>query len=172
LLGRGFRSAGGLGCGFGAGGGLGLGAGAFFAGALLGGLAKLVLTGELDGALASLLLGARQAAGLRRRRALTAGRSRAARRVVAALGGRRAGEISLRRRMGTRALGLHHHRLGPTVAEALLHRARADRTCAAGLQAQGRASAGGGGSAVVVLVAHALALLSGRADPDQSFQQI
>src|SRR6185295_3060810 len=57
-------------------------------------------------------------------------------------------------------LGLDDHRLGPAMAEALLHRARADRAALPRLEGQGLASARGGVSAVVVLVAHALALLT------------
>src|SRR4051794_41467339 len=63
------------------------------------------------------------------------------------------------------ALGLDDHRLGTAMAEALLHRAGADRSGPAGLQGQGLASARGGVAAVVVLVAHALALLTDRAVP-------
>lgn len=52
------------------------------------------------------------------------------------------------------------------MAEGLLYRTRAHSPAArTGLQGQWGASAGGGGSAVVVLVAHALALHTGRAIP-------
>jgi len=56
----------------------------------------------------------------------------------------------------TRPLGFHHHRLGPAVAEALLHDPCAHRALA-GLQRHRGSSAG---SAVFVFVAHALACTS------------
>ena len=135
------------------------------AGAFLSGLAFLLLTRELDGPLARGVFFRREAAGGRR----CAGGARGWRRrggpgFEQALFGRgRRGEVAGARIVGPGALGLDDHRLGSAVAEALLHRAGADRPGPARLQGQGRTAAGGGGvTAVVVLVAHALALLSGR----------
>ncbi len=167
--GDGGRSRGGFGdlvSGLGGGGGRsGLGAGALFAGLLLGGLAGLMLASQFDGALAGALLVGRQARSVARGRGRT-WRGGRRRREGALLGRGRRGEITRRRGVGARALGLHDHRLGAAVAEALLHRARADRTGPTGLEGQGSSPAGG--SAVVVLVAHALALTYGRDGPDQS----
>src|SRR5665811_2103311 len=67
-----------------------------------------------------------------------------------------------RRRVDAPTLGLHHHGLGSSVAEALAHRAGADGALA-GLQRQGRTPAGAG-TVVVVFVAHSLALLGADVD--------
>jgi hypothetical protein len=73
------------------------------------------------------------------------------------------------RTVNTAALGLHDHRLGPAMAEALLHRACTDRT-RTGLQRQGGPAAGlavglagrtvGTVVFIVVRVVHPLALLT------------
>ncbi len=55
------------------------------------------------------------------------------------------GKVARRRGVRAGALGLDDHSLGTAVAEALLHRAGADRSGPAGLQGQGLASAGRGG---------------------------
>ena len=116
---------------------------------------------SVDGALArGAFLGGEPVVG--RARGTRRGRRRGARLEQALLsrGGR--SQVAAARDGGARALGLDDHRLGTAVAEALLHRAGADRSGPTGLEGQGLAPAGGGGTAVVVLVAHALALLVGR----------
>lgn len=75
------------------------------------------------------------------------------------------GKVAAAGTVRARAFGLHDHRFGPTVAEALLHRARTDRSTGARLQGQGLASAWRGVAVVVVLVAHSLALLTDQAVP-------
>src|SRR5262249_51544984 len=64
------------------------------------------------------------------------------------------------RRVHAPALGFHHHGLGPAMAEALLHHARADGAAGSpGLQRQGRAAPGSIlSSTVFVLVRHAARL--------------
>ena len=146
-----------------AGGGVGLGAGTFFTRTLLSGLTGLMLARQFDGALTGALLFSREAravAGRALRRTRRGGR----RREGALLGRRRRGEIARRRIVRPLAFGLHDHGLGAAVAEALLHRARADRSSPTGLEGQGSSPARG--PAVVVLVAHALALPTGRDGPD------
>ena len=143
--------------------GVSFGASTFFTRLLLSGLTGLMLTRQFDGALAGPLLFSRQVRVVARgtlRGAWRGGR----RREGALLGRRRRGEIARRRIVRPLAFGLHDHGLGAAVAEALLHRARADRSSPTGLEGQGSSPARG--PAVVVLVAHALALLTGRDGPD------
>src|SRR6185312_5520425 len=136
----------------------GFGAGAFLGAGALGGLAFL---GEFDGALAGGALFGGEAV-LRRAGGARGGRRRGPRLKQALFGRRGRSEVAAARLVRAGALGLDDHGLGTAVAEALLHRAGADRSGPAGLQGQGLAPAGGGSAAVVVLVAHALALLVSR----------
>lgn len=132
--------------------------GAGFRGGAIGGLTGLSLAGGVDNALTGAQFFLRKTTGgtaARRRaalRLLRAGRGA----VLATLCRRRRGKIAGRGRVGPRPLGFHNHRLGPAVAEALLHDPSAHRALT-GLQRDRGSSAG---SAVFVLVAHALACTS------------
>ena len=95
----------------------------------------------------------------RRRRAGGARRGRLGVEHRALFGRRRTAQGAGRRRVDPSPLGLHHHRLGTPVAEALLHRSGAHRAAGAGLQRQGRAATGVSAILIVVRVAHPLALL-------------
>src|SRR5581483_5907268 len=142
---------------------LGGGPGGFLAGAGLGGLAGprlgggalgLLAGGELGGdLLAPLALVLGQIVRIAGRRRRFARRRGPAADVEGGtlLGGGGRGEVGRRRRADATVLGLDHYGLGATVAEALLHRAGADRA-GARLQRQG-----GPSRPVFILVRHALA---------------
>lgn len=148
------------------GGGLGLGAGS---GLALDGLALLLLArGHFNGALAGEALALRQMPSISGTRGHGRWRSSRARRRGGwrKVRGGTPGHGRGHRHIDPTSLGLDDHRLRPSVAEALLHHASADRAGRAWLQGQRGAStccrsATGTGRlpVVVVFVRHALAWL-------------
>jgi hypothetical protein len=119
-------------------------------------------------------IGLKRLLGTRRTRLLRTGSLRG----WAALGLNRRRRRPAWRAVNTAALGLYDHRLGPAMAEALLHRTCTDRT-RTGLQRQGGPAAGLAGRTVgtvvfiVVRVVHPLALLTSgpRTGPALVFNQ-